>query len=88
MHCGVWAAEHADLVASGKKVFVLWKEFDGTRARLRAMMSDTGGDTWRERDLFATAGASDQPRALQHGGRFYAFWNTQREGFVTLAVSP
>ena len=82
------AAEHADLVASGKKVFVLWKEFDGTRARLRAMMSDNGGDTWRERDLFATVGASDQPRALQHGGRFYAFWNTQREGFVTLAVSP
>lgn len=82
------AAEHADLAVSGKRVVVVWKEFDGTRSRLRAMVSDNAGDTWRERDLRATAGASDQPRVLQRGGRFYAFWNTQREGFTTTAVLP
>ena len=82
------AAAHADLVITGKRVVVVWKEFDGTRSRLRAMISDNGGDTWRERDLFATAGASDQPRALEHAGRIYAFWNTQREGFVTTWVMP
>ncbi len=81
-------AAHADLVVTGKRVVVVWKEFDGKRARLRAMISDDGGDTWRGRDLLVTAGASDQPRALEHAGRTYAFWNTQREGFTTTAVLP
>jgi hypothetical protein len=81
-------AAHADLVVTGKRVLVVWKEFDGTRSRLRAMISGDGGDTWRERDLMTTAGASDQPRALEHGGRVYAFWHTQREGFTTTAVLP
>jgi hypothetical protein len=82
------AAAHADLAVSGKRIVVVWKEFDGARSRLRAIVSDDGGDSWRDRDLFATAGASDQPRMLEHGGRFYAFWNTQREGFTTTAVLP
>ncbi len=82
------SAEHADLAASGTRVVVVWKEFDGMRSRLRAMISDNAGDSWRERELSATAGASDQPRVLEHGGRFYAFWNTQREGFTTAAVMP
>jgi len=82
------AAAHADLAVSGKRVVVVWKEYDGTRSRLRAMISDNGGDTWRERDLLATAGASDQPRALTHAGRIYAFWNTQREGFTTTVIAP
>ncbi|MEQ1772837.1 MAG: sialidase family protein [Burkholderiales bacterium] len=82
------SAAHADLAASGKRVVVVWKEFDGTRSRLRTMLSHDGGDSWHERDLLATAGASDQPRVLEHGGRFYAFWNTQREGFTTTVVLP
>ncbi len=81
-------AAHADLAVVGKRVVVVWKAFDGTRSRLRAMISDNGGEAWRERDLFATVGASDQPRVLQHAGRIYAFWNTQREGFTTTQVLP
>ncbi len=82
------AAAHADLVATGKNVLVTWKEFDGTHSRLRAMISTDSGNTWRERDLLATAGASDQPRALEYGGRFHVFWNTQREGFMSASVQP
>ncbi len=82
------AAEHADIAAAGTRVVVVWKEFDGKRAKLRAMISDNSGDSWLERDLRATAGASDQPRIVQHNGRFLAFWNTQQEGFVTVAVQP
>ncbi len=82
------AAEHADIVAAGRRVVVVWKEFDGKRAQLRAMISDDGGDSWRERDLRTTTGASDQPRLLQHDGRIFAFWNTRQEGFITLAVQP
>jgi hypothetical protein len=82
------AAEHADIAAAGKRIVVVWKEFDGTRSQLRAMISDNGGDSWRDRNLRATAGASDQPRVVEHRGTFYAFWNTQHEGLTTTAVLP
>ena len=72
-------AEHADLAVSGRQVAVAWKEFDGRRSQLRAMRSEDGGDTWREYDVAATAGASDQPRLLERQGRFYVFWNTRQE---------
>ena len=73
------AAEHADLALMGKRVAVAWKEFDGERSQLRAMVSEDGGDNWQERALAATSGASDQPRVLAWKDRFYVFWNTRNE---------
>lgn len=81
-------AAHADLAISGNTVAVVWKAFDGTRSRLRAMVSVDGGNSWRERDLLATSGASDQPRVLRHGARIYAFWHTQLDGFTVTPVTP
>jgi hypothetical protein len=74
-------AEHADLAANGRRIAVAWKEFDGQRSQLRAMLSEDGGTTWRDRGVAATAGASDQPRVLERQGRFYVFWNTRQEPF-------
>ncbi len=79
-------AEHADLAVSGNRVAVAWKEFDGERSRLRAMISDDGGDSWRERELATTAEASDHPRVLLRGGAFQVFWNTRREPLLTVAL--
>ena len=78
-------AEHADIAVSARRVAVIWKEFDGERSRLRAMISEDGGSAWREHDLASTAGASDQPRLLERQSRFYAFWNTRNE---PLSVVP
>jgi hypothetical protein len=73
------SAAHADLAISGTRVALTWKEFDGARSRLRAMVSEDGGEHWREMGLAVTDGASDQPRALAWRGRFFVFWNTQHE---------
>jgi hypothetical protein len=73
------AAEHADLAIIGRRVAVAWKEFDGERSQLRAMISEDGGDNWREHRLASTGGASDQPRVLVWKDRFYVFWNTRNE---------
>jgi hypothetical protein len=70
-------AEHPDLAVTGRRVGVVWKEFDGQRSRLRAMVSEDAGQSWREHDLASTADASDQPRILAREGRFYAFWHTR-----------
>lgn len=72
-------AEHADLLAVGNRLVLAWKEFDGERSRLRAMVSGDAGARWREFELATTTGASAQPRLLAHNNQFYVFWNTQRE---------
>lgn len=79
-------AEHADLAITGQRIALAWKEFDGTRSRLRAILSENGGNAWREHELAATAGASDQPRLLERQGRFYVFWNTRQEPLSVIAI--
>jgi hypothetical protein len=73
-------AEHADLAVSGQRVALVWKEFDGERTHLFADLSGDAGKTFKTVELAASAGVSDQPRALTHGDKLYAFWNTEREG--------
>lgn len=73
-------AEHADLAVAGNRVAIVWKEFDGEQAKLRADLSEDGGKTFRSIDLGSSNGPSDQARALQHGEKMYAFWRTEREG--------
>jgi hypothetical protein len=80
-------AEHADLAVSGNRVVVAWKEFDGERSRLRAMVSEDTGEHWQVRELASSADASDHPRVLLRGGGFHVFWNTRREALLTVAVS-
>lgn len=73
-------AAHADLALSGTRIGIVWKEFDGEKTRLRAELSEDGGETFSPRELAASDGASDQPRALARGAELYAFWRTEREG--------
>ena len=79
-------AEHADLAVAGRRIAIAWKEFDGERSQLRAMLSDDDGDSWKETRLMATAGASAQPLLLVHADRFYAFWNTRQEPLSVRAL--
>jgi hypothetical protein len=76
------AAVHADLAVAGARLAIVWKEFDGSRARLFAALSEDGGDSFRSFELAATDGASDQPRALARGGELFAFWRTEGGGMT------
>jgi len=73
-------AAHADLAVSGKRVAVVWKEFDGERTLLRGELSEDGGETFRPLELAGSSGSSDQPRVLSRGGELFAFWRTDKEG--------
>jgi hypothetical protein len=79
-------AEHADIAAIGRRVAVAWKEFDGKRGVLKAMVSEDAGRSWAERQLMSTEGASDQPRVLEYDGRFYVFWHTRNEPLSVRAL--
>lgn len=80
-------AAHADLAVEGPRLAVAWKEFMVEHTRLRALTSEDGGKNWREHELRATTGQSDQPRVLHSRGRFFVFWNT-RENPLTLTPLP
>jgi hypothetical protein len=79
-------AEHPDLASNGSRVAVAWKEFDGRQSRLRGMLSDDDGKSWRELDLATTGSASDQPRVLTSKGKFYVVWNTRQDAIRVLPL--
>jgi hypothetical protein len=80
------AAAHGDLASDGRRLAVAWKEFDGERTRLRALVSGDAGETWTERELASTGGPSGQPQVLVQGGRFLAFWHTREERLLVEAI--
>lgn len=74
-------ASHPYVLSFGAKVVVVWKEFDGEKAVVMAMTSDTAGQQWSApRSLATTAGASDHPLLIADGDMAYLSWNTAREG--------
>ena len=74
-------AAHADIGAVAGKVVIAWKEFDGERTQLRALLSEDGGQRFSERQLASTEGASDQPRVLRRNAQIFVFWRTASENF-------
>ncbi len=74
---GSLTAQRADIAVQGRRVAVVWKEFDGERWQLRGMISEDGGERWREFPLASTEEASDQPRLLRWQEQFLVFWNTR-----------
>ena len=74
-------AAHADLATIGAQVAIVWKEFDGERTQLQALVPTDRGQHFTPLSLGATEGTSDQARVLVRQGRFYAFWRTENEGF-------
>lgn len=74
-------AAHADMAAAGGKLAIAWKEFDGERTQLRAMVSADGGHSFTDIALAASEGASDQPRVIRRQDQLFAFWRTEKEGF-------
>jgi hypothetical protein len=79
-------AAHADIVGDGYRVVIVWKEFDGSVTKLRALVSEDRGDTWSERELGRTTDASGQPQLLQIRGEILVFWNTRADGLTLTAV--
>src|SRR5574343_2096473 len=74
-------AAHGDLAVVADKVLIAWKEFDGERTQLRAMVSADGGRSFAEIALASTEGASDQVRVIRRQDKLFAFWRTEKEGF-------
>lgn len=80
------SASHADIAAAGGKLAIAWKEFDGERTQLRAMVSADGGHSFTDIALAVTDGASDQPRVIRRKDQLFTFWRTEKEGFRVIPM--
>lgn len=72
-------AEHADLLAHGQRVAVVWRSVAGARSTLKAWLSVDGGQTYTLRELAQLSGDNDHPRLAQHQGRMVVVWRNPKE---------
>lgn len=73
------AAEHADVIAQGQRVVMVWRSFDGRATRLRAWISTDGGQRFAVRELAHSPLENDHPRLAQRPGRQVVVWQTSSE---------
>lgn len=80
---------HPSAAASGRKVLLTWREFDGENHLARAMQSDDNGSNWsRPITLASTAQAADYPiPVFQDDQRAWVVWHTAAEGIRVLTAN-
>jgi hypothetical protein len=70
------------LLARGRVVWFVWKEFDGKNIAIKFRRSDDGGATWEPDWLVGTTGASaDHPMLVAEGDRVYISWMSREHGY-------
>lgn len=64
------------VAATGNKVAVIWKEFDGEKTRVMLQTSTDDGQTFSaSSELFSSPLNNARPLLLTHQGRIFALWN-------------
>jgi hypothetical protein len=73
---------HPFLIAAGDALWLAWKEFDGEKTAVPAMISRDNGTTWSPPVVVAeTADESDLPLLATNGARVFLSWQTRTEGY-------
>ncbi len=80
-------AGHPHVLSLGKRVFIVWKEFDGEATGIYLMQSEDGGYLWSaSRKIASTTDTSDYPMLIGDGEKAYLSWNTVAEGYRLIAL--
>ena len=75
------------VLAAGKALHLVWKEFDGTTASVRWQVSADNGRNWSApRTVAETADASDHPMLVAYKEQAYLSWLTAKEGYRLLPL--
>ena len=72
-------AEHADVLAVGDRVAVVWRSSEGAVTTLKAWLSQDGGQNFVLRILSQVTGYNDHPRLVQSGSRRVVVWRNAQE---------
>jgi hypothetical protein len=72
-------AEHADVMADGPRVAVVWRSTEGAKTSLKAWLSKDSGKNFSLTTLAQTDGINDHPRLAQQGPRMVVVWRLPQE---------
>lgn len=73
---------HSDIMADGKRVFLTWTEFDGTKMQLLVMKSIDMGQSWLPaKPIAESTVGSDIPFLLRSAKGVFVSWNSKNEGY-------
>lgn len=80
-------AGHADVLALGNRVVLVWKEFDGKKTRIMAMQSRDRGGTWSPvREVADSGSESDHPFVITDGKAIFLSWNALDHGYRLIPI--
>ncbi len=80
-------AGHPALLSMGENVLLVWREIENKNNKIIGMFSDDGGRSWgAPKELSVSAGKTDYPILLARDNKAYLAWNTEKQGFVLLAL--
>lgn len=82
---------HPYLIAAQNALWLVWKEFDGEKTTIPAMVSHDNGGSWSPPSIVAeTSDASDHPLLVTNSRQVFLSWQAQREGYrlIPLEDSP
>lgn len=75
-------AGRPSLLATGRDVWLAWKEFDGSRSSVWLRHSRDGGEHWSEDHQVASAGGyTDHPLLVSLHGTAHLSWLTRERGY-------
>ena len=79
------AAAHPHVLSLGKKVYIVWKEFDGKQASLYLIHSSNSGKSWSSNiQLASTSASTDHPFLINDKENVYISWHRAGEKYQLL----
>ena len=75
------------IFALDQQVWLVWKEFDGTKSSVYLKESVDDGNTWGSpRILASTTGYSDHPLLVARGNAVFLSWLTRNDGYQLINI--
>lgn len=79
---------HADVLALGDKVVLVWQEFDGVKTVLKVIQSKNRGEHWSTARIIANSDdRADYPFLISDGKQIFVSWYTENSGYYLLPVN-
>ncbi|HEU4653151.1 MAG TPA: hypothetical protein VFS47_04150 [Steroidobacteraceae bacterium] len=78
-------AMHPDVAASGNKIAIAWKRFDGKQSMLETRISLDAGQSFKDSRVATTRNESDQPRLIGGPNAIQTVWR-RADGVTSFAV--
>ena len=81
------AAGHADVLSLGKKVYIVWKEFNGKQSIVFLKKSNDAGTSWSTPQQLATSSfSSDHPFLVSNNDDIYLNWHRIGRKYQLLSI--